>query len=194
MTRRLRSLTLCVLACLALTSGCSSYRKSGGAAGTDESLRTDADLALKQFIENDPTLKKFMEGAHGYAIFPEVVKGAAGIGAAHGEGIVYEQGRWVGMAELSQVTLGAQLGGQSYSELIFFQDATVLNAFKAGDVEFSAQASAVASASGAAANADYKQGVAIFVMGQSGLMFEASIGGQGFRYRPRETPATPATP
>jgi lipid-binding SYLF domain-containing protein len=117
-------------------------------------------------------------------VFPSVKKGAAGIGAARGKGVLFEGGEAVGRSTLSQGTIGAQLGGQTYREIIFFQDGHDVEQFKGGDFEFSAQASAVAATKGAAANADYDEGVAVFTMARGGLMFEASVGGQKFTYRP----------
>jgi lipid-binding SYLF domain-containing protein len=82
------------------------------------------------------------------------------------------------------VTVGAQVGGQEYSEVIFFQTPQVLADFKKGKSAFSAQASAVALTSGASANAKYQNGVAIFTATKGGLMAEASVGGQKFSFEP----------
>ncbi len=169
---------------LAAMLGCSSYSESGGSSDVREPVRNDSGAAVCYFKEADSSMQRFFDTAYGYAIFPEVAKGAAGIGAAHGDGVVYEQGRLVGYTELSQATVGAQLGGQTYREIIFFQDAYSLDKFKRGNVEFSAQASAVAAAEGASADADYAEGVAIFTLPIGGLMGEASIGGQKFSYEP----------
>ena len=98
--------------------------------------------------------------------------------------MVYEQGRRIGTTELTQVTVGLQIGGQTYSELIFFQREGDLRSFCRGNFEFDAQATAVALDSGAGANADYDKGVAIFTLGEKGLMAEASIGGQKFSFEP----------
>jgi len=176
-----------ILMGLALLSfaACSDYKSAGG-GDPKVKLQNDASQAIKDFRETDPSLSKFFDGAVGYVVFPSVAKGAVGIGAAHGDGVVYQRGgRIVGYASLTQGTLGVQLGGQTYSELIFFETERQFNEFKASQMEFSAQASAVAAAKGAAANADYANGVAVFSGGQKGLMFEASIGGQKFRYMPK---------
>ncbi len=161
---------------------CSSYKETAG-EDTHRVLERDADATVRMFQRMDSSLDRFFNSSAGYAVFPKVTKGAAGIGAAHGNGLVYQGGRIVGYTELTQATIGVQLGGQTYSELIFFQDAYNLDRFKRGEMQFSAQASAVAAAQGKAANADYAEGVAIFTMGESGLMFEASVGGQKFSYR-----------
>lgn len=143
---------------------------------------------MEDFRRRDPTLAHFFDTSAGYVVFPKVTKGAAGVGAAHGDGgVVYENGVAVGFSEVTQVTLGVQLGGQEYQELIFFEDTAALNTFKRGNMEFSANASAVGATSGAGAASDFDDGVAVFTAPLGGLMFEASIGGQKFSYVPRDT-------
>jgi lipid-binding SYLF domain-containing protein len=137
---------------------------------------------IAQFQKNDPGLKGWFSGAYGYAVFPSVGKGGAGIGGAYGKGEVYEQGKLVGYTSLSQATIGFQLGGQAYSEVIFFKDKAAFDRFTGGKFELSAQASAVAATAGASADANYRSGVAVFTMARGGLMYEASVGGQKFSY------------
>jgi len=165
-------------------NACSSYKQAGG-ADPDRLLDQEAAGVVKLFKRTDPGLQRFFDSATGYVVFPNVTKGAAGVGAAHGRGVVYEAGQPIGYANLTQGTIGLQLGGQTYSELVFFQTTRDLTIFKRGETKLSAQASAVAASKGAAANADYAHGVAIFTLGQSGLMFEASVGGQKFTYQPK---------
>jgi lipid-binding SYLF domain-containing protein len=136
----------------------------------------------------DPGLQKFFDTAAGYAVFPSVGKGAAGIGAAYGRGEVFEGGKLVGYATLTQASIGLALGGQKYTELIFFENKAALDRFKSGTFAFAAQASAVALKSGVSANAKYSDGVAVFTLGEAGLMYEASVGGQKFAYEPIKTP------
>ena len=147
-------------------------------------VEEDVDYAIAQFKKKDASINKFFETAHGFAVFPNVGKGAVGIGAAHGNGHVFEKGKQVGTASLSQVTIGVQLGGQQYSEIIFFEDERSFKDFTGSKFALSAQASAVAAAEGASANAKYQQGVAVFTMAKGGLMYEASVGGQKFKYKP----------
>lgn len=139
----------------------------------------------KNFQNAYPTMKVYFEKAYGYAVFPTITKGGAGIGAAHGKGEVYEQGTFIGTAGLIQVTLGAQLGGQTYSEIIFFKDKETLEDFKASRLKLGARASAVAAANGVSADADYNNGVAVFALAKNGLMYEATIGGQKFKFHPK---------
>jgi len=152
-------------------------------AGADD-LEARVEKARAQMIENAPSLKRFFEASHAYALFPGIKKGAIGIGGAHGKGLVYRGGRKIAQTSLSQATIGFQLGGQVYSEVIFFENAETFEDFTSGDFELSAQASAIAAAESVAANARYRHGVAIFTLGQGGAMFEASIGGQKFSYTP----------
>jgi hypothetical protein len=183
MKNALIGLTLLSALAAGIAGGCSNYRSSGGEDKPQVYLADKAKTTLDEFKRNDPTLSKFFDKATAYAVFPEVAKGAAGIGAASGEGVVYQNGAVVGYATLDQVTVGAQLGGQSFSELVFFQDAATFSNFKAGKTEFSANTSAVFAKSGAGAANDYAHGVAVFVIPRAGAMLEASIGGQKFKFR-----------
>ena len=106
------------------------------------------------------------------------------LGGAYGRGEVYERGQRIGYSDITQATIGLQAGGQSFSELIVFENAAALDRFKTGKFSFSANASAVAVKAGAAGAANFKDGMAVFVKPQGGLMFEASIGGQEFSYKP----------
>lgn len=142
------------------------------------------DEAINRLKNRDPSLKLFFNKAHGYAIFPTVGKAGFGLGGAYGEGEVYRQGKFIGTSSLSQLTIGFQLGGQAYTEIIFFKDKHALDDFTSGNFEFNAQASAVAVTAGASADADYDNGVAIFTMPKGGLMYEASVGGQKFSFDP----------
>ncbi len=145
---------------------------------------TQAQDTIDLFKKSDSSLEKFFTNSIGYAVFPKVGKGAVGIGGAHGKGFVYEKGRLIGEASLTQVTVGFQLGGQTYSELVFFATQEALDAFKQNKFSISAQVSAVAAAEGASANAKYQQGVAVFTLARNGFMYEASIGGQKFKFKP----------
>lgn len=153
---------------------------------TDEKaqLTTKVDEAKAAFLKQDPGIKAIFDKAAGYALLPSVGKGAIGIGGAHGTGQLFEKDKLLGKASMTQVTIGFQLGGQEYSELIFFENQTALDNFKQSKMEFSAQASAVAIKSGASADAKYANGVMIFTMAKGGLMYEASVGGQKFKYEP----------
>lgn len=148
------------------------------------SLSSDVKDALAKAKAADPSLQPFLDKAYGYAIFPTVGKGAIGVGGAYGKGEVYEKGKMIGFCDLSQATIGLQLGGQAYTEVIAFQTKEALENFKYGHLKFAAQATAVALKSGAGTNAKYTDGVSVFTMGEAGLMFEASIGGQSFSYQP----------
>ena len=152
-------------------------------AGWDPKMEVKAQEAIAEFKKADPSMKSFFSKAYGYAVFPTVGKGGIGIGGARGAGLVYEQGKAVGKTTLSQVTIGFQLGGQAFRQIIFFENKDALNRFKSGNFTFAAQASAVAAAAGASANANYIDGVAVFTAAKGGLMYEAAIGGQKFSYR-----------
>jgi len=156
-------------------------------AGAQDKHQKDIDRAndaVKEFKHADDGLAKWFEKAAGYAVFPNVGKGGIGIGGAHGAGVLFVKGQAVGKTDLKQITIGLQFGGQSFRELIFFEDDIALGNFQKGNFELSAQVSAVAVTLGASADAGYDKGVAIFTMAKGGLMYEATVGGQKFDYDP----------
>lgn len=161
-------------------------------------LRSDAQAALQRMYDKDPSLRSVVEGADGYAVFPEVGKAGLIVGGAGGRGAVYEHGQLIGYATLSQATVGAQIGGQNFDELIVFQDQAALQRFQRNEWTPAANATAVAVQSGTGAGTSFKDGVATLVLPTSGMMAEASIGGQKFVYQPLGTvsnkPSHPTEP
>jgi lipid-binding SYLF domain-containing protein len=148
---------------------------------------------------------KFLGTAYGYAVFPNIGKGGVGVGGAFGKGRVYAKGKYVGNTSMTQITVGLQLGGQAYRQIIFFEDERAFKEFTGGNFEFGAEASAVAITASAGAKANtagssagasagqrdaksvgaYHKGMATFTVAKGGLMYEASVGGQKFTYKPR---------
>jgi lipid-binding SYLF domain-containing protein len=150
----------------------------------DKKITEDCEQARAEFIESDGLMQNLFDKSAGYVIFPNVGKGAIGVGGAAGNGIVFENGKSVGSAKMKQVSVGFQFGGQAYREVIFFENKAALDRFKENKFEFAAQVSAVAVTKGASANVKYKDGVMVFTQEKGGLMYEASIGGQKFDYTP----------
>ena len=146
----------------------------------------ESEDAKSEFIKADKEMKELFSKAYGYVIFPNVGKGGLGVGGAAGNGSVYEKGKQIGTAKLTQVSIGLQAGGQAYREVVFFEEKKTMDRFKEDRIEFAAQLSAVAAASGASANAKYVEGVMVFTMAKGGLMYEASIAGQKFKYEANE--------
>ena len=179
MTRCLSLLSLAAAATLALTACLTAPKSSEGKAD----IRKDSDVALVKANASDPTMTNVFETAHGSAVFPKIGKGGVGVGGAYGKGVLYQDGRMVGYCDVSQASIGLQLGAQTYTEIICFEDQESFDRFKTGNFSFDAQATAVALKSGAGANAKYSDGVAVFTMDEAGLMFEAAIGGQKFSYQ-----------
>ena len=130
-------------------------------------------------------LETFAKKGDGFAFFPEIKKGGLIVGGAGGRGVVYEKGQYIGYADLTQVSVGFQAGGQTYSELIVFQDQAAMNRFKQNETNFGANASAVLAENGAAADAQFVDGVAVFIKPITGAMAEASLGGQQITYMPK---------
>ena len=152
------------------------------AAAEADRLGTDVGDKVQTFRTSSPRLQRLFDTASGYAVFPSVGKAAIGIGGAEGRGQVFEKGALIGTAKLTQATVGAQLGAQSYSEVVFFESPKALDDFRDGKTALSAGLSATVAAEGAGAEAKYPHGVLVYTMRRSGLMFEASIGGQHFKF------------
>ena len=143
---------------------------------------SDKTMKALNIFKNKSSLKPYFKKARGYAVFPNVGKGGIGIGGARGKGEVFEKGNVIGSTTLTQVSIGFQLGGQAFSQIIFFKDKKSLERFTQGNFEFGASASAALISEGANASADYSDGVAVLTFSKGGLMYEASIGGQKFSY------------
>jgi lipid-binding SYLF domain-containing protein len=163
-----------------------SINLSAQIGGWKADLIEDSEKALAEMIEKSPKLQSFKDKSFGYAVFPKITKGAIGIGGAGGKGIVFKDSVTTGQSTLSQATIGFQLGGQQYSEVIFFENKDAYDNFTNEKVKFDGQASAVAITSGASADVAFKGGMAVFTMAKGGLMFEASIGGQHFSFKAKE--------
>ncbi len=154
-------------------------------AGWNPHEEERAKQTVRLFQKTDPSLSRFFEDAYGYTVFPDVYKGGILLlGGARGKGMVYEQGNLIGRSSITQINVGPQLGGQSFAEIIFFRTKADLDKFKQGSYELNAQLSAIVVSSGVATNTDYSDGVAVFAMPKSGLMAEASVGGQKFSFQP----------
>jgi lipid-binding SYLF domain-containing protein len=171
------------------------------AYATDDSSYQDTITLFKNAGQSGA----FFHDCYGYAVFPTIGEGAVGIGGAHGSGRVYTQGKWVGTTKMTQVSVGFQLGGKAFSQIIFFKDKRAMDEFQSGSYEFGADASAVAITAGANASAstegsgagasggmkdatthgEYQKGVAVFTIAKGGLMGQLAVSGQKFSYAPR---------
>lgn len=172
-----------VLALGALTLATPAAAKRGM---SDEQLATDVQDAKERFAEKDESFNAALKSLAGYVVFPEISKGGFIVGGAGGRGEVYANGKLIGRAKMSQGSVGAQVGGQKFAEIIFFKSKSALKRFKKNRLELSAQATATAADQGAAATAKYADGVAIIILPTSGLMAEASVGGQKLTFIPLE--------
>lgn len=145
-------------------------------------LIADAKKAKAAFVDKDPEMSKIFATAEGYAIFPNVGKGAYVVGGAAGNGVVYENANLVGMAKLIQVDIGLQVGGQAFRQVLIFKTEEALNRFKQGNFELSGNISAVVLEEGMAKSIEFREGVGVVTMPKAGAMVEISVGGQKFEY------------
>ena len=158
-------------------------------------------------FKKSEAVQPFFKNAYGYAVFPTIGKAGIGIGGSYGTGQVYQGGKVTGEVSLIKGSIGWQLGGQAFSQMIFFKDKRAYDEFTSGNFEFDATASAVAITAGAQASAgtegasagasagpatgaqaktSYHKGMVVFVHAKGGLMYEASIGGQKFTFKPKK--------
>lgn len=154
-------------------------------------LQLQSEQTVADFKNADPEIKSFFDNSAGYAVFPDVGKGGFIVGGARGKGLLYEKGTVTGQATMTQASIGAQAGGQSFAQIIFFETPGAVSDFKSGKFEMGADVSAVAVSQGAAQSAKYKQGVAVFTKPKKGLMVQASVGGQKFKFEPLISPTGP---
>ena len=153
----------------------------------DKKVIEDAEKAKTAFINASSDMQKYFDDAKAYVIFPNVGKGALIVGAASGNGAVYERGNLVGMASLKQLDIGAQIGGKAYSEVIFFKTDKAVQEFMDDDFQFAGNVAAIAvNESAPSINLKYDNGVAVFTLPKEGLMAEVSVGGQKFDYKSLE--------
>ena len=173
---------------------------------TSSALASDPYSKTIELFRNAGQSAQFFRTSYGYAVFPTIGKGAFMVGAAHGKGRVYERGRLVGDVSMTQLSVGFQVGGQAFSEIIFFENKGAFNEFTSGNFEFGADVGVVAITAAAHASANtsggasagasgtnkdavtaggYRHGVAVFTIAKGGLMYQAAVQGQKFSYKPR---------
>lgn len=175
-----RTLAALLLAALCVgTVGCSVAPKT-------EEKREAQDANVRNTLDamrsEDPSFGAFLDNAYGYAIYPTVGRGAFIFGGSYGKGQVYEQGKFIGYSDMSQANVGAQIGGEAFTEVIAFENKAALDKFISKEYTFTAEVKAVALKSGAAKNARFQDGIAIFQYEKGGLMAAAAVGGQRFRF------------
>ena len=151
-------------------------------------LEVQATATLRSMRGREPSIDHFLNRASGYVVFPEIGKAGFIAGAGYGRGILFEHGVPAGFVELNQGSFGAQIGAQAFSELIVLETPSQVNDIKGGDFAVSGDVSAVVLTAGAAAQADFTNGIAVFVMPKGGLMAEVSVSGQKINFQPRNPP------
>ena len=175
----LNAVKLIVICACALLVGCQAMPDTPQEQTT---LRQQADATLAKARRQNPNVETYVTSSIAYAVFPTVGKGGLIVAGGYGKGILYENGVMVGYCDATQLSVGALIGGQSCSELVFMQTADALEKFKSGDLALEAEVSAIAMDQKATREARYQNGVAVIFVDPMGLMAEASAGGQKFRY------------
>jgi lipid-binding SYLF domain-containing protein len=184
MNRSSITLGVAITAWATLLAGCTSPNVDKGSDRA--TLASESSASLDGFTNEDPSLKALLDKSVGYAVFPEVGKAGFIAGGSYGKGEVFEGGKKIGYADISQATIGLQVGAQTFDELLVFMRPQEMNEFKGTEFKLAGNVSAVAIKAGAASTADASKGIIAFVRTKGGLMAEASVGGQRFRFSPLE--------
>lgn len=158
-------------------------------AGAPQGNHPLAQETLARMVAKDPGIKRFLKDAYGYVVFPTVSQGAFIVGGSYGEGGAFQGGEMVARCSIAKGSVGFQIGGQAYSEVIFFKTRPYFDTFLAGDFTFNTGVSAVAVTAGATANVSYNEGVAVFTLPKGGLIASAAVGGQNFDCHPTQAGA-----
>lgn len=175
------SLVVALVGVVLVTMGCATVPQES----QDRTLlKEQASQTVQRVADRNPAVKPYMASAVAYAVFPHIGKGGLIFAGGYGRGILYERGKMVGYCDATALSVGAQIGGQSYSELIFFETPAAVADFKSGDFTWSADVQAVAADQTASSRAQYHNGAAVFIVDEAGLMAEAAAGGQRFRFQP----------
>jgi lipid-binding SYLF domain-containing protein len=174
-----------LLACVAAPA-CGAKQKGAATASAPERVSGITDT-IELFKQKDSTLGPLFSSSAGYVVLPDVGEGALVLGGAHGAGEAFERGRYVGRVTVSEVSIGAQVGGQSYSQVVFFETPVAFKRLKDNEFKFAAEVSAIGVDHGVAKNAKFKDGVATFVIPKQGLMASAAVGGQKLSFEPAST-------
>jgi lipid-binding SYLF domain-containing protein len=173
--------TAALVLALAALAGCATAPRT---AEDRRDLKSAADEALGELKAQERSLQPFLAASHGYVVFPRIGKGGYIFGGGYGRGIVYRGGAPIGYADITQATVGLQIGGQAFMEVLVFESARDLERFTTGRLSLTANASAVILKTGQAVAAQYTDGVAVFVKPIGGAMVEAAVGGQQYSFQP----------
>ncbi|HEY4059868.1 MAG TPA: lipid-binding SYLF domain-containing protein [Kofleriaceae bacterium] len=173
-------LSTCLAVALAApVAACATAPKT---VAEQDDLQVRSDGAVDAMIDKDPGLEALLKDSYGFVVFPRIAKGGAIVGAAYGRGTMYVHDKFAGFVELNQGSIGAQLGGQTFAELIVLRDRFAAEQVRTGQFSVGANVSAVAIKTGAAASTHFKDGVAVFVNPHGGLMAELSVSGQQLNF------------
>jgi lipid-binding SYLF domain-containing protein len=178
----LKQVFVAALAAVLWSSGCATAPET---PSDQQNLETQASATLDAMAARDARIPRLVAESHGYVVFPEIGKGGALVGGAHGLGVVYENGAPIGYVVMNQGSIGAQLGGQTFSELVLFRTGAALERLKASNFELGGDASAVMLTRGGGRALTFERGVAVFVLPRGGLMVDLSVSGQQLDFQPR---------
>jgi lipid-binding SYLF domain-containing protein len=147
-------------------------------------LHAEVLAALKQLQQKHPEIKKVIDESAGYAVVPSVGRASLVLGGAYGIGEVFVHDRVIGYAAIVELTIGVQVGGTTFHELVVFHDEGSLKRFKSGKFAFAADAAVEMVKAGAQASHGFGASSSIYVFTDGGMLLDLAIGGQKFIFKP----------
>ncbi len=174
------SLTRTIALLAALFAGCAT---APATRAEKESLQTSARATLDEMIARNPAIQDTIRNTPGYAVFPSIGKGGVLVGGAHGQGILYEHGVPTGYVSVEQASIGAQLGGETFAELLVLRTPEQITDIKAGRFTAGANLGVVVLKESASTQTNFNPNASVFVMPRGGLMVDVSVNGQRIKYQ-----------
>ena len=175
----LAGLSLILLA--APIAGCGVIPQRGETATQAELAAAEAALAE---VASDERLEPFFSQAEIVAVYPNGFRGGFGFGGAIGHGLVFQRGQVIGRSSMYQISVGANVGGQFYRQVLFFRSQAAFERVMADVMEFAGQANLAVAQLGGAATPSFNTEVAMFTQLRGGLLLEGSVGAHRYTFRP----------
>ena len=150
-------------------------------AETAAEINAGVEAARDNCAADVPGCETAAERAQGMLVFPKVTKGAIGVGGAYGEGALIVDDRTAGYYSTAAASIGLQLGGETFSQIIMFMTPQALESFRNSsgwEVGANAKVTMIDQGKAADINAVIADSpVLAFVFGQQGLMGDLSVEG-----------------
>jgi len=177
-----------------LSDKASKFGEKIGKHGPFKALEKDAQLgrtlhaeviaAMNILQEKQPSVKELLQKSYGFAVIPSIGNASLVLGGDYGVGEVFVKDHVIGYAGIGKVTLGVQLGGTNFHQMIVFNNEENWKQFKAGKYSFAADAGVAIVKAGAQASKGFGAGTVAFVFNEGGMLLDLDIGIQKFVFKP----------